>query len=242
MSIRRAVAAAAMATVLVAGCGTGDGGAAPEPTPGPTDNGVSAMPGNAILARTKVALENANSYRITGHVPVDKQKMELDLKIKGDDVGGFLKYDGARVDLLAVGGQRYIRPDEAFWVQTFGAEAAENMAKLMGDKWAKVPEDEKGFDEIFQVTRIETLLDNSGTMTKGTPTEVNGVAAVPLTEEGGDGSALYVATTGEPYPVLIESADPADGRIAFSEFGAPFAEVAAPPEAQVIDFGTLRPN
>jgi hypothetical protein len=241
MLIRFAVVPLILGAALLSGCES-ETESGPEPTPGPSENGISAMPGNAILERALVALEGAKSYRLAGTVPVDEKAMQLDLKINGDDVGGFVTLEGARVNLLAVAGKRYMRPDAAFWKQNFDADAAATMAKLLGDKWVLVPEGDKDFGSIFQVTRFETVLDSKATMTKGTPKDVDGVPAIPLTEEGGDGTAVYITTVGEPYPVLIEPPDPADGRLTISDFGATFDDIVAPPEAQVVDLDSLRRN
>jgi hypothetical protein len=76
---------------------------------------------------------------------------------------------------------------------------------------------------------LDGLLNPSGEITKGTVGEADGQPAVPL--ESSDGT-LWVATTGEPLPLLIEQNDGA-GRASFGEWSAP-VEIPVPPADQVV--------
>jgi hypothetical protein len=237
MRITRALVPLAMAGALLAGCGgdgDGDGG-----TPGPTDNGVSALTPNEIVDRAKAALEGAKSYRISGDIDADGQKMALDFKISGSDLIGSITSEGAKVEMLSVGGQNYIRPDAAFWTMTAGAEGGETMAKLMGDKWAQLSADDDEFNDLFTITDPDELLKPEGTVTKGETKDVAGTKAIGLVDGGTDGGALYVATVGEPYPLQMVGPKN-EGQISFSDFGATFSEIATPPESEVIDLDKLK--
>ena len=50
---------------------------------------------------------------------------------------------------------------------------------------------------------------------------------------------LYVATTGEPYPLRLEPAD-GSGGVDFSNFGSA-PKVEAPPADQILDVAALMP-
>lgn len=240
-TIRRSVITLAATAAFLSGCGgSGDGGAEPEST-GPTDNGISALAPNEILERSTTAVKNAKSYRIKGNIKTDEGNMDLDLRVAGSDLGGRLTMDGATVELLAVGGQQYIRPDAKFWQQKSDSpEAAENIVKLMGDKWAKVPAGNKDFSDMFGVASLDELLKPDGSLTKGESRDIDGVKTIGLVDESAKGGTLYVATTGEPYPIRVESKDTTEGQLTFSDFGATFDDVQAPPEAQVVDFEKLK--
>lgn len=241
VTIRRSVIALAAAAALLAGCGDGgDGGGEPEST-GPTDNGVSALAPDEILSRATTALKEAKSYRIKGSIKVDDGKMDLDLRVAGSDVGGKLSQNGATVELLSVGGQQYIRPDATFWQQNLDSpEAARNVVKLMGDKWAKVPAENKDFADLFGVASVDELLKPDGSLTKGETRDIDGVQTIGLVDTSAKGGTIYIATTGKPYPIALQSKDVAEGQLTFSDFGATFDDVQAPPEAQVVDFEELR--
>ncbi len=246
MRFTRALMPLALAGVLLAGCGNQDGGGGTDGggTPGgapasaaPTDNGVAALDPKAIVDKAVGALGSAKSFTLKGDITTDSQKIGLDVKVSGSDVLGTMTLDGARVELLRVGGQMFIRPDEKFWTQTVG-DAGATMVQLMGDKWAKLSSKDADFQEFFQIAEPAELLKPEGTLSKGATKTVNGVEAIGIVEAGADGGTLYVATTGEPYPVLVEG--PAgQGQLAFGDFGATFDDIKAPAAADVIDLDKL---
>lgn len=237
MSMRRSAITVAAAAALLTGC-QGDKTGEPE-APAPTDNGVSALAPNEILARAKAAIQQAKSYRIKGNANAEGRKMTLDFRVSGTNLGGRVSMDGANVEVLSIAGQQYMRPDEKFWVNVAGAAKAEEVVKLMGDKWAKVPTDDKDFADLFSIANIDDLLKPDGTLTKGAAKDVNGTKTIGLVDSSADGGTLYVATIGEPYPVRLESQNPGEGQITFSDFGATFDDLKAPAEAEVIDLEQL---
>lgn len=240
-TISRSAIALAAAAAFLAGCGgSGKGGGEPLST-GPTDNGVSALAPNEVLERSTTALKTAKSYRIKGNINTDDgKKMDLDFRVVGSDLGGRLSVDGATVELLSVGGQQYIRPDAKFWQQNVGPDAAENIVKLMGEKWAKVPPGNKDFANMFGVASLDKLLKPDGSLTKGETQDIDGVKTIGLVDGSAKGGTIYIATTGEPYPIRLQSKDATEGQLTFSDFGATFDDVQAPPDAQVVDFEKLK--
>ncbi|HEY2949593.1 MAG TPA: hypothetical protein VGJ53_14570 [Micromonosporaceae bacterium] len=242
MRIRHALVPLVLAGTLLAGCG-GDGGggdgAAPKPkSTAPTDNGVAALSPNEILDKATAALESAKSYRVKGDIDTDGQKMSLDFKISGKDLLGSITSEGATIELLAVGGQNYIRPDEAFW-KANGGDAGATMAQLMGDRWARLSTTDKNFSQLFKITDPSELLKPKGQLSKGETKQVTGGNAVGIIESGTDGGTLWVATTGEPYPLMLEGPK-GEGQLTFSDFGATFSDVVAPADTEVIDLDKLR--
>ncbi|MEU7611245.1 hypothetical protein [Micromonospora sp. NPDC049204] len=237
-TIRRGMVAV-VAMALLAGCGGGDGDGGEPASNASKDNGVAALEPNEALQRATTAVQNAKSYRLAGDIVDDGQKMTLDLKRTGTDLAGQVSTTEGTVELLAVGGQQYIRPDEKFWAKSAGAQASGEIVKMMGDKWAKVSKEDE-FTQLFDVTNADALLKPDGTMTKGEAKEINGMKTIGLVDGDKDGT-LYIATTGEPYPVRVEGngAD-AGSQITFSDFGATFDELKAPPADQIVDFDQLK--
>ncbi|MEU7841821.1 hypothetical protein AB0B39_12795 [Micromonospora sp. NPDC049114] len=227
---------AVVAVALLAGCG-GKGESEPEST-APADNGVAALAPNEALQRATTAVRNAKSYHLVGDVDNDGQKMTLDFKVTGSDLGGRVSTDDGTVELLSVAGQQYIRPDEKFWAKNLGAQASGEIVKLMGEKWAKVSKKDD-FSQLFDIANIDELLKPDGTLTKGAAKEFDGVKTIGLVD-GDKSGTLYVATTGEPYPIRMEGDQDTAGQITFSEFGATFDDVKAPSEDQVVDFDQLK--
>jgi hypothetical protein len=74
-------------------------------------------------------------------------------------------------------------------------------------------------------------------VTKGELTKIGEVDVITVK----DGKAtVYVATKGEPYPIRLENLAGEGGQIDFSEFGATFEEIKAPPDDQVVDLEKLK--
>lgn len=240
---RRPAALVALVTLVVGGgllAGCDD---AEPPAAAPVvlvDNGVAGLAPAEILQRAKAALARAQSFRVRGSVPGRGQRIELDLKVRGAEVVGAMTWEraGARVDVLRVGGQRYVRPDERFLAMTeVGSAGAANVSRALAGRWARVPDGGDEFAELFRVADADALLAVGGTLTKGAAKEIAGRKAIGLVERGANGGTLYVATDGEPYPVRREGA----GTVAFSDFGATFDELRAPAGAEAVDLAQLRP-
>ncbi|MEV1145987.1 hypothetical protein [Micromonospora sp. NPDC049799] len=213
-----------------------NGGSEPAET---KDNGVAALAPNEALDRARTALKDAGSYQVKGSIVNDGDPIALDFRVRGDDLAGQVTYEGATVQLLAVGGQQFIRPDEKFWEVSSGAGTGTEMAKLLGDRWVKVPADDKDLDDMFGIANVDKMFEIDGTLTKGGTKDIAGVPTVGLVDGGAKGGTVYVATEGDPYPMRMEGTDANPGELTFSDFGAPFDDLKAPAEAEVVDFEQL---
>ncbi|MEV4350827.1 hypothetical protein AB0J83_40740 [Actinoplanes sp. NPDC049596] len=202
-------------------------------------NGVADLTGAEILTKTKAALKAAKSYHVKGSVTNEGQKFDLDLKVAGENLIGYFGTKEGKVELLAVGKQRFYKPDAKFWKATGGAQGA-TVAEVVGDRWVKVDPSDTSSSELFGIANIDELLDNEGTVNKGAVKTVDGRQAIALTDTTDkSGGTLYVATEGEPYPVRLEGPTAADGGLAFSEYGATFADIKAPAAADIFDLKKL---
>ncbi|MBV1855648.1 hypothetical protein [Catellatospora tritici] len=227
----------ALAGVLLAGCNDTDGAkpaASAATSVAPAGNGVEALGATEILTKSKDALGKAGSYRIKGEMT--ETKLKLDIRVAGKDIVGTITMDGAAIDLLSVGGQTYFKADASFWKTQMG-DQGEALAKLVGTKWLKVPADNKEFGDFFKIADVDELLKPEGTLTKGKVETIGGVSAIALTEGAAKGT-LYVATTGEPYPLRL-AGPTGEGQVDFTDFGAKFDELKAPADADVLDLSAL---
>jgi hypothetical protein len=238
MRITRVLMPLALAGAVLAGCG-GDGNRPSAPkSPAPTDNGVSALPPNEILQKAIAALQAAKSYDIKGDVDADGQRVYLHLKVSGKDLIGEISSQGAKVEVLSVAGQSYVRPDEAFWKANLG-DRGPSVAELMGSRWAKLSATDKDFEELFKITDPSQLLKPKGELSKGSTKRVPGGTAVGVVESGTDGGTLWVATIGEPYPLFLDGPE-GKGHLTFSSFGASFPDIAPPGKSDVVDLDKVR--
>jgi hypothetical protein len=248
-SVKSALAALAVTVLGLSGCGGDDKGAAqPAATPAasapastassaPAGNGVTALAADEILQRAKAALKQTKSFHAKGTLDQDGQKTDLDLKVDGADFAGSMAFGPAKVELLQVGADKYFRPNEQFLAMAGDAKQGKALAKAVGGRWIAGAEDDKSFAELFQLGSVDELLKPTGALSKGEEKQIGGVPAIGLQDAGDPDSVLYVATTGEPYPVQL--AGKGGAAVAFDAFGDTFPEIAKPPAAQVVDFSKL---
>ena len=232
-------------TVLATGCQRGaDTATTPSPSspdvtsasPATADNGVAALSADEILQRAKNATHQAKSFHIKGKTMNGAQTTSADMEVSGADVSGTFSVGAAKVGLLRVGGQQYFRPNEQFWVMSGAAKQAHRIAALVGDRWVRVPASNKKLSSLFDDANIDSMIELDGQLSKGATEQIAGVPTIGLVDADAE-TTLYVATTGNPYPVRQEGTDGSE--MTFSEMGATFADIKAPTPNQVLDLAAL---
>jgi hypothetical protein len=240
IAFRSGAAALAAATMLLTGCTSDDaepksGGAAQ--TRAQADNGVAALTADEILAKAKEAVTKAGSYHISGSNTAEGTTMTMDYRFSGKDLIGKMSMgQGADVDVLAVGGKQYMKPSESFWAMMVGPEQAKTMAAATAGKWVAVPAGDSS-SSFLAAADTDELLKPTGTLTKGEAVQVDGKPAITLIDSADAESALFIATTGEPYVLKVGKAATGEG-IVFTEFGQKF-DIAAPAADQVMEQSPL---
>lgn len=199
----------------------------------PAENGVVKLTAAEIVAKAKSTLKSAKSFRAVGAGTDGGQKMSIDMEVSGTDALGKLTIgQGATVEVLSVGGKRYMKPNEAFWVKVAGAPAADakKFANLVGNRWVIVSAKNTDMKELFNLVNIDEMLKLDGKLSKGTAKQIGSYQTIGVKSSGGD--TLYVATTGQPYP--IEEVEK-DGKTTFSDFGKAFTDLKKPAASEVVD-------
>ena len=246
MPTKFALVVLAVTTVALGGCQTN--GAEPAqpaattatPSAGPSTpagNGVAALGADEILKRAKAALTKAKSFRAKGATTEDGQKTEIDLKVNGADFGAVMAFGKATVELLEVDGKKYFRPDEQFWTMSTDAKQGKALAKAMAGRWIVGAESDQSFASMFTIGSVDELLKPTGAVSKGEEKEIGGVPAIGLKDAGDPGSALYIATTGEPYP--LRTVDKDGSAVVFSGFGEPITDITKPAADKVVDLAKV---
>lgn len=238
---RAGLAALTISAALLAGCNSTDSDAA---TPGtaassaPATNGIADLEAAAILDKAKAALKSAKSFHIKGAVTEESDKIEIDLKNAGADFAGSMAFSGAKLELLSIGGHKYMRPDATFWntIDSTGA-TAKLMEQAVGTKWIKLADKDDSFSQFFGAADIDDMLSTDGKLSKGEAKTVDGVPAFGLIDESDTKSTLYIATTGEAYPVKLEG--PNGEGLSFTEYGATFPEIKEPAATEFVDQSAL---
>ncbi len=236
-------AAAMTAALLLAGCGAG--GAPERDTAGTSPatkttrvavNGILAKPAKEIVSAAAAAFRSARSVRVNLTADDANGSTRMDLKLtRKKEAAGWIENEGVRIDIIAVAGGTVYMKSRKLWEQVGGAEAA----KLIGDRWVRMPLGKAGeLTPFIEDLTIRGLADNIFSP-KDTPMFVRksgatmgGRPAVRL--QALDGS-YYVAATGKPYPLLLDSKGKND--VGFSQYDQDFA-IKAPPDA--LDFDKLQ--
>ncbi|MGA5299463.1 hypothetical protein ACPCHT_06010 [Nucisporomicrobium flavum] len=240
-STKIALAALALAATTLSGCQKAE--KAPAPTAPAASSaaagtGVAALSADEILQRAQAALIAAKSYRAEGVVNQDGQPIDIDLRVSGTDFAGDLALGQARVKLLAVGGKKYLQPNEQFWIMSTDAKQGRVLANGFRGRWVTGAERDPSFAELFDVGSAEKFLKPTGTLSKGEQKEIGGVAAIALKDSADPASALWVATAGEPYPLQLSGKG--GSQLVYSDFGKPVTGVEAPAPSKVVDLSKVQ--
>jgi hypothetical protein len=217
----------ALLTGLLGGCGGSSS----------SGNGIASKAPTEIVAAAKVAADAATSVHVSGSIVSGGSPITLDMDLLAGQGGrGQLTENGLGFELIQTGGTVYIKGSAAFYRHIGGTAAAQ----LLQGKWLKAPTTSKEFASISSLTDLRQLVDttlaNHGTLAKGGTTTVNGQKVVGVTDTG-KGGTLYVAETGQPYPIEITKSGAAGGTISFDHWNESIA-LAAP--ANAIDITQLR--
>jgi hypothetical protein len=221
--------AVVVAAMAIAGCG-GSGSDS-------SDNGVAAKSPAEIVTATRAAADAASSVHVSGSLVSGGVPLTLDLSLVAGKGGqGRISENGLSFEVIQLNGTAYISGSPSFYTHFAGAAAAQ----LLQGKWLKASATTGSLATLAPLTELRKLIDAAvatrGALTKGAKTTVEGQPAIPLTEAAQKGT-LYVATTGEPYPLEITKAGSGGGRIALSKWNEPVA-LAAPKNS--IDINELQ--
>lgn len=221
------LAAALLAlAVAIAGCGSSSSG-----------NGVSSKSASEILAASKTAADSASSVHVVGALSSGGTPITLNLRlVSGHGGRGQVSENGLSFELIVVDDTIYIKGSPSFY-RHFGGAAA---AQLFQGKWLKAPISGGELASLAALTNFGKLLDQTlasqGALTKGPTSTVLGQAAIELRGPAKSGS-LYVATTGQPYPLQIVKRGSETGHVSFTGWNQS-VQLAAP--AGAIDLSQLQ--
>jgi hypothetical protein len=236
LSLRGLTAAAAL--ILLIALLTGCGGGSSSSSSSSSDNGVADKSPADILAATKVAADAAKTVHVSGSIVSDGSPITLDMNLLAGKGGrGQLSESGLAFELIQVGKTVYIKGSPAFYKKIGGTAAAQ----LLQGKWLKAPASNSDFASLSQLTDLRQLVDQTlenhgSSLTKTGTSTVNGQKVVGIADKS-KGGTLYIAATGQPYPVQIVKTGSSGGKITFDRWNSSVT-LAAP--ANAIDVAQLQ--
>ena len=211
----RAFALAVVVTaVLVAGCGSSSKAA--------KANGMASKPADQVFAAAKAAATSASSAHVAGKLDSNGTAITLDLSMARDKgAKGSVSVNGLGFDLVKIGDTAYIKGSDAFY-QHFAGPA---VAQLIHGKWIKAPTTSKQFRSFASLASVSGIFTeigaHHGKLVNDGKTTYQGQQVVAIRDVS-DGSKLYVAATGTPYPVaIVGGRKNQSGTITFSDWNQP---------------------
>ncbi len=206
--------------VVLAGCG------------GSSGNGVASKSASEILEASRTAAKSASSVRVMSRSAQGPLVVSVDLELASN--GG-----RARVSLLGVSFEA-IRIAETLYVKgspSFDARlAASTGVHVPPGTWVKGPAGSAHLSQLRSFTdasELELLLSAVNPV-KGASTTINGQPAIELKESGKLYSgALYIATTGQPYPIKSVKHGRETSQTTFTDWNQPIT-ITAPTNTTTI--------
>lgn len=188
-----------------------------------------------LLAGAKRAVQAATSVRLVGTVTNSGSPIGLDLDLVASRGGaGTIHESGYVIRIVRVGNKAYFDAGVAFWMHFAGSLGAQ----IFAGRWIEASATSGQLASFTPLTSMRTLLSqllgSTGSTSEGPETKVDGQRAIPLRAPNGGGS-LYVAASGQPFPLEATSKD--GGALRFESWNKPLS-VAAP--AHAIDLTSLR--
>jgi len=201
------------AAVLVTGLLLGTGLAACSSS---SSSSGSSSDATAIAARSKQTMSGLTSFRVTGNITSSNQTTTVNLVLATTVSGGTISTGQGSFQVISDGTHVYLSATEPFWTSQ-GVPAA--TAQTLADKWVTgfPAAESKSLTKSLDAKQLLGPLYTGGVTSSGTTT-VAGQKAYTL--KASDGSTAYIAATGPPYLLEVQSPNNgAQGKVVFSEFG-----------------------
>ncbi len=212
-------------TAALAGCGS-------------SNDPITSKSATEILAASRTAARDASAVHVLSKLSVGRSTNTLELQLTHQ--GG-----RARVQLLGRGSE-VIRVDNTLYAKAspaFYRRLAQRTGKhVPPGTWLAVPANGTQLPEFAALTQpggeLTLLLrDPTISLTKGHTLTVNGQTAIELKEKGTlYTGAIYITTTGQPYPIAIVKHGRENGQITFSAWNKP---VPLSPPANAVELAKI---
>jgi hypothetical protein len=217
--------ASVLCLAVLAGCGS-------------SDNGVAAKPASQILAVVRTAAGSASSVHVVETSTIRHGgSLTLNASLAKQQAHARLSFLGANFEVIRDGDTLYLKGDPRFDARLEGVIGL----KVPSGVWLKGPVAHLAplgsFTEIDK--ELPIILGGSGKVSKGAKVKVAGQPAITLKQEHKlYTGTVYVATTGQPYPLQLLKQGRETGKTTFTGWNDPVT-VTAPSNA--VDISQLQP-
>lgn len=204
---------------------------------GSSSNGVASKPPKSILSAATTAARNASSVHVTAVSHVGPALVTLTGTLGKKEGRAKIELYGYSFEAIRNGASVFVKGNQSFTArldQTLGV-------KIPAGRWLKAPTT-GALSEIAAYTdendELPVILGMSGPITKGASANLNGQPTIILHETARlYNGTLYVATTGQPYPLLQRKTGQEVGETKFTDWNKP---VTVDPPAEAVELSQLR--
>ena len=226
----------ALVALVTSGCGGATKTSDPQTTTqanAPPTNGLERQSPAQVQQAAAAALKAATSVHVAGVAINNGKPVRVDLRIQGNASSGTMELEGVKLEIIIIGGTTYLKADQQTWA-TLGVPAAGG--QRLADRWVKTRPQQVAGVTGFSLDNLAAQLMKGDSPWEPTveQTTLDGNMVVVISRQ--DGSKLYVANTGPPYPLRGEAKGANAGRTDFTEYGADF-HITAP--ANAMDIGEV---
>lgn len=203
-----------------------------------SQDGLASKSATQILTAAKGAAEAAGSVTVSSVLAHGRLASTIDAQLAGSrGARGRMSLFGRSAEVIVIGDAAYVKGDALLERELLGAGAA----RVPPGAWLKGSATAgplAGLVSGFSQRRLLEEIVNGGTFTKGQTITIAGQPAVELNETGRKlfTSRLYIAATGEPYPIRVVRQGRINGTTTFSAWNRPVA-LTAP--ANAVDVSRL---
>jgi len=225
----RAGTGTALLALAVAACGAGHGGG----TSGSTPRAAAGTPAASSTGKVRAdrearaalaALTSARSVRVAGTFPANGRTERFDLRLEGmTAANGSFTLNGAPVQVITCDGAMYLKADQDGWA-AMGNPA--DMTGMMAGRWFKVSSAQAPGTTPLSLAFFTAELSAHATMAGAAVTAGTLTGRQVVVIAYPDGSKLYVAAIGRPYPLRFDVTGDTGGRRDFSGYGTTLHIVA----------------
>jgi hypothetical protein len=232
----RLAATAALVALVTSGCGGGTKTGTTQTSTTQTNaaqsstgqtNGLEKQSAAQVQQAAAAALKGAKSVHVVGTALNQGKPVQVDLHIQGNDSTGTMQLEGVKLQITTIGSTTYLKADRQTW-EALGVPAA--VSQRVADRWVKARPQQVGGLTGFTLENLAAQLtkNDSPLEPKVQQATLDGDKVVVVSQQ--DGTKLYVANTGPPYPLRGEKKGSDAGRVDLTEYGTDF-HITAPSNA-----------
>ena len=225
----------ALALVLTAALLAGCGGSKKEQA---QPNTEASKPAGQVFADAKSAATSATSGHVSGNLTSNGTPFTVDLSTaRGKGATGSASVNGLQFDLVKIGDTAYIKGSDDFYKHFAGAA----IAQLLHGRWVKASADSARFRSFAALASMAGLFAkisaSHGKLVNDGKKTYHGQQVVVIRDTS-DGSKLYVAASGKPYPVALTGGNgEQSGQVSFGDWNKPVSLTAPKGAIDISQFG-----